>query len=132
MSRLSHSLTPATRQVESRLKMEHRLFPRLPLFAGVLITATDVLVVLIFFNSNKGRQGMLFFEILIVTMVRSNRLKQLQPVLNWVIGPRRVCQLYGALGPHQAGLGGRFLWLRPFRHARKAWRAIHWRRDHRR
>ncbi|WVR04033.1 hypothetical protein IAU60_001032 [Kwoniella sp. DSM 27419] len=45
------------------------LFPKLPLYAGVLITAVDVLVVLVFFRSNKGRQGMLFFEILIVSLV---------------------------------------------------------------
>lgn len=48
-----------------------RLFPALPLFAGVLITAADVLIVLAFFNSSNGRQGMLFFEILIVSLVRS-------------------------------------------------------------
>ncbi|WVQ94443.1 hypothetical protein IAU59_001522 [Kwoniella sp. CBS 9459] len=45
------------------------LFPKLPLFAGVLITAVDVMIVLVFFRSNKGRQGMLFFEILIVSLV---------------------------------------------------------------
>jgi metal iron transporter len=48
----------------------HRLFPRLPLFAGVLITAIDVLIVLMFFRSNNGRQGMLLFEIVIVSLVR--------------------------------------------------------------
>ncbi|WVF66834.1 hypothetical protein IAT40_001576 [Kwoniella sp. CBS 6097] len=47
----------------------HLLFPKLPLFAGVLITAVDVMVVLVFFRSNKGRQGMLFFEIVIVSLV---------------------------------------------------------------
>jgi len=36
----------------------------------VLITAVDVLIVLAFFSSTKGRQGMLFFEILIVSLVR--------------------------------------------------------------
>ncbi|WOO78921.1 Manganese transporter pdt1 [Vanrija pseudolonga] len=45
------------------------LFPRLPLWAGVLITAVDVLVVLLFFRSNSGRQGMMFFEIVIVSLV---------------------------------------------------------------
>lgn len=48
---------------------DFRLFPALPLFAGVLITAADVLIVLAFFNSSNGRQGMLFFEILIVSLV---------------------------------------------------------------
>ncbi|OCF34616.1 metal iron transporter [Kwoniella heveanensis BCC8398] len=47
----------------------HLLFPNLPLFAGVLITAVDVMIVLVFFRSNKGRQGMLFFEIVIVSLV---------------------------------------------------------------
>lgn len=45
------------------------LFPRLPLFAGVLITAADVMVVLLFFRSNSGRQGMMFFEFVIVALV---------------------------------------------------------------
>lgn len=45
------------------------LFPRLPLFAGVLITAADVMLVLLFFRSNSGRQGMMLFEIVIVTLV---------------------------------------------------------------
>jgi len=35
----------------------------------VLVTAVDVLIVLAFFNSSKGRQGMMFFEILIVSLV---------------------------------------------------------------
>ncbi|WWD08657.1 hypothetical protein V865_006770 [Kwoniella europaea PYCC6329] len=47
----------------------HLLFPKLPLFAGVLITAVDVMIVLVFFRSNSGRQGMLFFEIVIVALV---------------------------------------------------------------
>ncbi|WVQ78677.1 hypothetical protein IAT38_000764 [Cryptococcus sp. DSM 104549] len=47
----------------------HLLFPKLPLFAGVLITAADVLIVLVFFRSDGGRQGMLFFEIVIVSLV---------------------------------------------------------------
>jgi Mn2+/Fe2+ NRAMP family transporter len=46
-----------------------RLFPKLPLYAGVLITAADVLIVLAFFRSDAGRRGMLFFELLIVTLV---------------------------------------------------------------
>jgi len=46
-----------------------RLFPGLPLFAGVLITAADVLLVLVFFRSDSGRQGMLLFEIVIVALV---------------------------------------------------------------
>ncbi|KAL7419824.1 Manganese transporter smf1 [Cryptotrichosporon argae] len=45
------------------------LFPKLPLFAGVLITASDVLVILAFFRSESGRQGMLLFEIAIVSLV---------------------------------------------------------------
>ncbi|ORY29562.1 natural resistance-associated macrophage protein-domain-containing protein [Naematelia encephala] len=45
------------------------LFPRLPLYAGVLITAADVLIILVFFRSSTGRQGMLFFEIVIVSLV---------------------------------------------------------------
>ncbi|GMK54527.1 hypothetical protein CspeluHIS016_0111130 [Cutaneotrichosporon spelunceum] len=45
------------------------LFPKLPLFAGVLITAVDVMIVLIFFRSDSGRQGMLLFEIVIVALV---------------------------------------------------------------
>lgn len=45
------------------------LFPKLPLYAGVLITAADVMVVLVFFRSNKGRQGMMFFEFMLVAMV---------------------------------------------------------------
>jgi metal iron transporter len=49
--------------------MVYSLFPKLPLFAGVLITAADVLIVLLFFKSDSGRQGMLFFEIVIVSLV---------------------------------------------------------------
>ncbi len=45
------------------------LFPKLPLWAGVLITAVDVMIVLIFFRSDSGRQGMLLFEIVIVALV---------------------------------------------------------------
>ncbi|WVN90434.1 uncharacterized protein L203_105670 [Cryptococcus depauperatus CBS 7841] len=47
----------------------HLLFPKLPLFAGVLVTAADVLIVLLFFRSNSGRQGMMLFEIVIVSLV---------------------------------------------------------------
>ncbi|TYJ58771.1 hypothetical protein B9479_000607 [Cryptococcus floricola] len=47
----------------------HLLFPKLPLFAGVIITAVDVLVVLLFFRSSSGRQGMMFFEFVIVALV---------------------------------------------------------------
>ncbi|KAK8861356.1 hypothetical protein IAR55_002175 [Kwoniella newhampshirensis] len=47
----------------------HLLFPKLPIFAGVLITAADVMIVLVFFRSNSGRQGMLLFEIVIVALV---------------------------------------------------------------
>ncbi|WWD16741.1 hypothetical protein CI109_101172 [Kwoniella shandongensis] len=47
----------------------HLLFPKLPIFAGVLITAADVMLVLVFFRSNSGRQGMLLFEIVIVALV---------------------------------------------------------------
>lgn len=46
-----------------------RLFPKLPLFAGVLITAADVMFVLLFFRSNSGRQGMFLFEMIIVALV---------------------------------------------------------------
>jgi metal iron transporter len=53
----------------ARLLTLARLFPSLPLWGGVLITAADVLIVLLFFNSSDGRKGMLFFEILIVTLV---------------------------------------------------------------
>ncbi|ORX36391.1 natural resistance-associated macrophage protein-domain-containing protein [Kockovaella imperatae] len=45
------------------------LFPKLPLYAGVLITASDTLLVLLFFKSDSGRQGMVFFEIVIVSLV---------------------------------------------------------------
>jgi metal iron transporter len=45
------------------------LFPKLPLFAGVLITAADVMIVLIFFRSDNGRQGMMLFEFVIVALV---------------------------------------------------------------
>ena len=48
---------------------DRSLFPHLPLFAGVLITAADVLIILVFFRSSNGRQGMLFFEIVIVSLV---------------------------------------------------------------
>ena len=56
-----------------RLTEPGSLFPRLPLYAGVLITATDVLLVLVFFRSNSGRQGMLLFEVVIVSLVRLHR-----------------------------------------------------------
>lgn len=45
------------------------MFPKLPLFAGVLITAADSLIILLFFRSDHGRQGMVFFEVVIVTLV---------------------------------------------------------------
>ncbi len=42
----------------------------IPLYAGVLITAADVLVVLVFFQRpDGGRKGMLAFEGLIVGLV---------------------------------------------------------------
>lgn len=47
-----------------------RLFPGLPLYAGVLITAADVLIILVFFRSNSGRRGMMLFEFVIVSLVR--------------------------------------------------------------
>ena len=48
----------------------YRLFPKLPLFAGVLITAVDVLFVLVFFqHPESGRRGMMAFEGLIVCLV---------------------------------------------------------------
>jgi metal iron transporter len=48
----------------------HRLFPKLPLYAGVLITAVDVLFVLVFFQRPEaGRRGMMAFEGLIVGLV---------------------------------------------------------------
>lgn len=51
------------------LTHNRRLFPALPLWAGVIITAADVLLVLAFINSGKGRRGMMFFEIVIVCLV---------------------------------------------------------------
>lgn len=45
------------------------LFPSLPLWGGVIITAADVLIILVFFNASSGRQGMMFFELLIVALV---------------------------------------------------------------
>lgn len=52
-----------------RGELTTRLFPKLPLFAGVLITAADSLIILLFFRSDHGRQGMLLFEVVIVTLV---------------------------------------------------------------
>ena len=51
------------------IELTPRLFPRLPLWAGVLITASDVLIILIFFRTSNGRKGMLFFEMVIVSLV---------------------------------------------------------------
>jgi len=60
-----------------------RLFPALPLWAGVLVTAVDVLIVLAFFNSSKGRQGMMFFEILIVSLVSEGMVHM--PGVSWQV-----------------------------------------------
>lgn len=47
-----------------------RIFPKLPLYAGVLITIADTLFVLAFFQRpDRGRKGMLLFEIIIVALV---------------------------------------------------------------
>jgi hypothetical protein len=54
---------------QTRCGLTKRLFPKLPLFAGVLITAADSLIILLFFRSDHGRQGMVFFEVVIVTLV---------------------------------------------------------------
>jgi NRAMP (natural resistance-associated macrophage protein)-like metal ion transporter len=46
------------------------LFPRMPLWAGVLLTSADVLLVLAFFQGNPTtRRGMLGFELIIVGLV---------------------------------------------------------------
>lgn len=46
------------------------LFPRLPLWAGVLLTSADVLLVLAFFQGNQNtRKGMFGFELIIVALV---------------------------------------------------------------
>ncbi|KAG8982299.1 hypothetical protein FRB93_008174 [Tulasnella sp. JGI-2019a] len=45
------------------------LFPRLPLYAGVLITASDVLVILIAYRPNGGARSMRIFEIIISILV---------------------------------------------------------------
>jgi Mn2+/Fe2+ NRAMP family transporter len=49
-----------------------RLFPSLPIYAGVLITAADVLILLVFFSSDQGKKGMMMFEIVIVCLVRAD------------------------------------------------------------
>jgi Mn2+/Fe2+ NRAMP family transporter len=48
---------------------EFRLFPALPLYAGVLITAADSFIILLFFRASNGRHGMLLFEIVIISLV---------------------------------------------------------------
>ncbi|KAG8851045.1 hypothetical protein FRB96_009527 [Tulasnella sp. 330] len=45
------------------------LFPRLPLYAGVLLTASDVLVVLIAYRPNGGARSMRIFEVIIAILV---------------------------------------------------------------
>jgi hypothetical protein len=83
-----------------------RLFPRLPLFAGVLITAADILIVLIFFRSDNGRQGMLLFEIVIVSLVRRSEFIPRYHFLVFATcklmrpGRRGLCQLHD---PPEAG-----------------------------
>ncbi|KAA1138197.1 hypothetical protein PGTUg99_017735 [Puccinia graminis f. sp. tritici] len=52
----------------------HMLFPRLPLFVGVLLTSMDVFVVLAFFSSypdvsNKHRKSMHFFEVFVAFLI---------------------------------------------------------------
>lgn len=93
-----------------------RLFPRLPLFAGVLITAADILIVLIFFRSDNGRQGMLLFEIVIVSLVR--RSGSIPPRRDFLVfatcklirpGRRGLCQLYDPAEAGQAGVEGGLL-----------------------
>lgn len=107
-------------------KADSSLFPRLPLYAGVLITAVDVLIVLAFFNSSKGRQGMLLFEILITSLVRRLtffpfvlRLRCLIMAnciglrkISWVTqltttGLGSLCELHGAAQAREAQLGRR-------------------------
>lgn len=55
-----------------RLTTLLKLFPRLPLFAGVIVTVADVLIVLVFFGTSNGRQGMLLLEIVIVSLVSAS------------------------------------------------------------
>ncbi|EIW69115.1 hypothetical protein TREMEDRAFT_31058 [Tremella mesenterica DSM 1558] len=74
------------------------LFPRLPLWAGVLITAFDVLIILIFFSSSSGRRGMLFFEILIVTLVLAVFISFM--ILLHLIHPSWPDVFYGLIPSH--------------------------------
>lgn len=76
------------------------LFPKLPIYAGVLITAADVLILLIFFSSDQGKKGMMMFEIVIVCLVLAVfvsfiiLLHQIQPVWPRVFEgyiPSKVC-----------------------------------------
>lgn len=70
MSRASAVWIPFIRQCSvASQALTSRLFPALPLFAGVLITAADSFIVLLFFRSSNGRHGMLLFEIVIVCLV---------------------------------------------------------------
>jgi metal iron transporter len=85
------------------------LFPKLPLYGGVLVTAVDVLIVLAFFNSSKGRQGMMLFEILIVSLVSLNmQLNGKDFLLTACPGFDGICQLHGLAQAHQPQLGGCF------------------------
>lgn len=59
----------STCRYKARQTSDVSLFPKLPLFAGVLITAADVMLVLVFFRSDSGRQGMVLFEVVIVLLV---------------------------------------------------------------
>jgi hypothetical protein len=53
----------------SKTSTEFRLFPALPLYAGVPITSADSFVILLFFQASNGRHGMLFDEIVIISLV---------------------------------------------------------------
>ncbi|KAJ9102599.1 hypothetical protein QFC21_003000 [Naganishia friedmannii] len=88
------------------------IFPQLPLYAGVLITAVDVLFVLAFFQKPEGgRKGMMAFEGLIVSLIKPDWPKVFQGFIpsSTIIGPKALYTSVGIIGatvmPHALFLG---------------------------
>lgn len=66
------------------------LFPKLPLWAGVLLTASDVLVLLAL-RDPLGGKPVRMFELLITVLVRSHSCQHQTLLANWFIGVNCPC-----------------------------------------
>ena len=76
------------------------LFPALPLWTGVLLTAVDVLVFLIVGDPSRSSRPVKAFELVMITLVRAQLAAATPSLKNFtsMSGFRRICIVCSAIG----------------------------------